>query len=71
MSFPLRLVIDIVPEAESEEAAKARAYKRGWLTERGYRVLELRKADVERDVAGALDTVAAAVGEGDMPPDGA
>jgi tRNA/rRNA methyltransferase len=67
VSFPLRLVIDIVPEAESDEAAKARAYKCGWLTERGYRVLELRKADVERDVASALDTAAAAAGEGDGP----
>jgi tRNA/rRNA methyltransferase len=63
VSFPLRLVIDIVPDAETEEAAKARTYKRGWLTERGYRVLALSKTDVERDVAAALDTVAAAVSE--------
>lgn len=63
VSFALRLVIDIVPEQETEEAAKARAYKREWLTERDYRVLELRRGDVERDVAAALDTVAAAVSE--------
>src|SRR6187200_327947 len=50
VSFALRLVIDIVPEAESDEAAKARAYKRSWLAERGYRVLEFRVADLERDV---------------------
>jgi tRNA/rRNA methyltransferase len=61
VSFPLRLVIDIVPDEETEEAAKTRAYKLGWLAERGYRVLELRRADVERDVAAALDTIAAAV----------
>ena len=61
VSFPLRLVIDIVPDEETEEAAKTRAYKLGWLTERGYRVLELRRPDVERDVAAALDTIAAAV----------
>ena len=67
VSFPLRLVLDIVPETESEEAAKARAYKRGWLAERGYRVLEFGTADLERDVAAALDTLAAAVGEDDMP----
>jgi tRNA/rRNA methyltransferase len=60
VSFPLRLVIDIVPETESGEAAKARAYKRAWLNERGYRVIELRKADLERDVAPALDLLAAA-----------
>jgi len=61
VSFPLRLVIDIVPEQETGEAAKARAYKRGWLAERDYRVLELQRADVERDVAAALDAVAAVV----------
>ena len=61
VSFPLRLVIDIVPEAESQEAARTRAHTRGWLAERDYRVVELRRSDVERDVAGALDTIAAAV----------
>src|SRR6266850_2607963 len=61
VSFPLRLVIDIVPEQETEEAARTRAHKRGWLAERDYRVLELRRADVERDVTGALETLAAAV----------
>jgi tRNA/rRNA methyltransferase len=60
VSFPLRLVIDIVPEDESAEAARARAYKRSWLGERGYRVVEFRKADLERDVASALDVLAAA-----------
>jgi tRNA/rRNA methyltransferase len=63
VSFPLRLVIDIVPDTETEDAAGTRAYKRGWLTERGYRVLELQRSDVERDVAAALDAVAAAVSE--------
>jgi tRNA/rRNA methyltransferase len=61
VSFPLRLVIDLAPDAESGEAARTRAYRRGWLTERGYRVLEIRQADVERDVAGVLDVLAAAV----------
>ncbi|MDQ1714023.1 MAG: tRNA/rRNA methyltransferase [Frankiaceae bacterium] len=62
VSFPLRLVIDIVPEAESEEAVRTRAHKRGWLAERDYRVVELRSSDVERDVAGALDTLENAIG---------
>ena len=51
VSFPLRTVIDLVPEEESEAAAKARAEKRGWLAERDYRVVEIRRGDVERDVA--------------------
>jgi tRNA/rRNA methyltransferase len=61
VSFPLRLVIDIVPETETKEATDTRNYKRGWLTDRGYRVLELARSDVERDVAAALDVIAAAV----------
>ena len=55
VSFPLRLVLDIVPDAESEEAARTRAHKRGWLAERGYRVLQIGKAEIERDVAAVLD----------------
>jgi len=55
VSFPLRHVLDIAPEAETEEAAKTRAHKRGWLSERGYRVMEINKADIERDVAAVLD----------------
>ena len=61
VSFPLRLVIDLVPDEESEEAAKTRAHKRGWLAERDYRVVEVRRSDVERDVAGALRVIAAAL----------
>jgi tRNA/rRNA methyltransferase len=61
VSFPLRLVIDVVPEEESEEAGKTRAHKRGWLAERDYRVVEIRRVDIERDVAAVLDMVAAAV----------
>ncbi len=60
VSFPLRLVIDIVPKEEAEDAAKARAYKRGWLTERRYRVLEVREEDLERDLAPVLDAIAKA-----------
>jgi tRNA/rRNA methyltransferase len=61
VSFPLRLVVDIVPEEESEDAVRTRTHKRGWLAEREYRIVELRRSDIERDVAGALDTLAAAV----------
>jgi tRNA/rRNA methyltransferase len=61
VSFPLRLVIDVVPEGESQEASRTRAHKRGWLAERDYRVVELRRGDVEQDIARALDTIAAAV----------
>src|SRR5262249_50861559 len=39
VSFPLRLVIDLVPAEESATAAKARAERRAWLIARGHRVL--------------------------------
>jgi tRNA/rRNA methyltransferase len=64
VSFPLRLVIDVVPEEETEEAARTRAHKRGWLAERDYRVVEVKRADVERDAAMVLDTIAAAIPAG-------
>jgi tRNA/rRNA methyltransferase len=61
VSFQLRLVIDLVPDEEIEEAARTRAHKRAWLAERNYRVVELRRSDVEQNLSGALDTLAAAV----------
>jgi tRNA/rRNA methyltransferase len=57
VSFPLRLVIDIIPSAESPAAATARADKRAWLKARGYAVLELRSAEIENDMAGSLQRI--------------
>ena len=62
VSFPLRVVIDLVPDAESESAAKARADKQQWLRARDYRVIELHTAEVERDVAAVLDRLAGEIG---------
>jgi len=64
VSFPLRAVIDLVPSEESATAAEARADKRAWLAERGYRVLPVRLVDVEADVGKVLDELAAAIGAG-------
>jgi tRNA/rRNA methyltransferase len=55
VSFATRTVIDLVPEGESEPAQAARADKRDWLATRDYEVIELRAAEVETDVAAALD----------------
>jgi tRNA/rRNA methyltransferase len=54
VSFPLRLVIDLIPAKESEAAAKARAEKRTWLAARDYVVVEVKAADLEADPPGAL-----------------
>lgn len=58
VSFPLRLVIELVPAQESETAAKTRAERRAWLSERGYRVLEVEQRAVEADLAQLLDRLA-------------
>jgi tRNA/rRNA methyltransferase len=61
VSFALRVVIDLAPAHESEAAAKARADKRAWLIERGYRVLVVEASAVEADLPQALDELAQAV----------
>jgi tRNA/rRNA methyltransferase len=55
VSFPLRVVIDLTPDDESEAAAKARTDKRTWLAERGYRVIAVTTAEVEADAKAVLE----------------
>lgn len=62
VSFPLRTVLDVVPTVEGAEPAAARAARNGWLGERGYRVMSLAASEVEADVAGVLDRLAAELG---------
>ena len=61
VSFPLRLVIDLVPALESEAAAQARRERHAWLVQRGYRVTEVRAAEVESDVGAVLDRIMAEI----------
>jgi len=61
VSFPLRLVIDLVPDTESATAAAARAQRRAWLIERDYRVVEIGADDVTADLAAVLDGLASQV----------
>jgi tRNA/rRNA methyltransferase len=61
VSFPLRLVIEIVPNADTDEAAKARAYKRSWLEERGYRVAQIKEIDIVEDVTAVLNSLEAVI----------
>jgi tRNA/rRNA methyltransferase len=62
VSFPLRIVIDLIPEGESEVVTKTRTDRRAWLVERGYRVIDVHAADVEKDVAKLLNDLDKAVG---------
>ena len=61
VSFPVRVVIDVVPEQESEQAATARAQKRAWLEERGYRIMEVAAQEIVADVSRVLDALASAI----------
>ena len=61
VSFPLRLVVDLVPEDESPAAAKARAERRAWLEERGYCIVSVSASDVMRDATKVLDALDAAI----------
>jgi tRNA/rRNA methyltransferase len=63
VAFPLRLVIDLVPDDESAAAARARADKRTWLVERGYRVIEVNASEVEADVNAVLDRLASEIAQ--------
>jgi tRNA/rRNA methyltransferase len=62
VSFPLKVVLDVVPSAEEETAAAARKQKRAWLVARGYRVIEMAAGDVEADVGVALDRLGESLG---------
>jgi tRNA/rRNA methyltransferase len=62
VSFPLRLVIEVVPPDESAAAAKARADKYAWLKEREYTILDLPAGAIETDMAGTLELIMRAIG---------
>jgi tRNA/rRNA methyltransferase len=58
VSFPLRVVIEVVPAIESELAATKRNARQRWLSERGYRVIEVAAQSVEADLPQLLDRLA-------------
>jgi tRNA/rRNA methyltransferase len=61
VSFPLRLVIELIPAQETDAAAKTRAERRAWLSERGYRVLEVEAGAVEANLQQVLEQLARAI----------
>jgi tRNA/rRNA methyltransferase len=62
VSFPLRLVIDLVPAEESPAAARTRAEKRAWLEARDYTVLGIFVGDLEFDIPATLERIGQAIG---------
>jgi tRNA/rRNA methyltransferase len=53
------VAIELVPADDVAEAIKSRAERRAYLTERGYRVVDVLMAEVEADVATVLNGLAA------------
>src|ERR1700742_4048452 len=54
VSFVHRIAIELVNPGESDTIAGDRALRRGWLEQRGYRVIDMTSADIEADVASEL-----------------
>jgi tRNA/rRNA methyltransferase len=67
VSFRLRLVVELVPDGESEAARKAREERHGWLGERGYQVLSFPAARIGEGTAEVLNGIHAAVSAGVRP----
>jgi tRNA/rRNA methyltransferase len=55
VSFPLRLVVEIVPVGEGAAATEMRAQRRSWLEQRGYTVIEVNAVDIEGDSPGVIE----------------
>ncbi|MGH7247558.1 MAG: DUF559 domain-containing protein, partial [Pseudomonadota bacterium] len=64
VSFPLRLVIELMPREETHATAQARAEKCAWLAEHGYKVVEAKAADLESDAASVLEMLERAIASG-------
>ena len=54
VSFPLRLVIDVVPDSEDTPGAEARRQKLDWMRERDYQIVDVKADDVTADVDAVL-----------------
>ena len=50
VSFALRVVLEIEPQAESEAQMKLRAEQRAWLEQRGYAVISIAARRIEADL---------------------
>ena len=64
VSFVHRIAIELVNAGESETITADRAARRTWLEARDYRVIEMRAADVERDLAAELERLQGMVAQG-------
>ncbi|WP_213770266.1 TrmJ/YjtD family RNA methyltransferase [Bradyrhizobium sp. dw_78] len=64
VSFVQRIAIELVNPGETEMIVKDRAMRQVWLEQRGYRVLDIEAAAVERDLAGELERLQSSLEDG-------
>ena len=57
VSFPLRAVIELIPDAEAPEAKASRAERKAWLGARGYAVIAVAVSEAESDMNATLDRI--------------
>jgi tRNA/rRNA methyltransferase len=69
VSFPLRLVIDVVAKDESAAVVAARAARRSWLEARGYDVVEVAASAIEGELDRVLADLAARIDRPSRPRD--
>jgi len=61
VSFVFRLAIELINPDETEVIARDRASRRQWLEQRGYKVIDVAAADVERDIESELKRLEASL----------
>ena len=64
VSFPLRTVISLLPANEAKDAVRSRHERNKWLSEHGYRIIEVSASDVDADVNRLLDRLDADLAQG-------
>lgn len=70
VSFPLRIVVDILPAQESAAEANERQQRRAWLAERGYCVISIAAAEATLNPIAVLDDLDARIASSNAARDG-
>jgi tRNA/rRNA methyltransferase len=63
VSFVHRIAIELINPDETEVITRDRSAREAWLEARGYRVVSMRAADIEADLAAQLDRLEAGMME--------
>ncbi len=58
VSFTRRVAIELIADRETETVERDRAARAAWLTERDYRVVAVKAADIENGLSSVLDSIA-------------